>query len=306
LNNYADSFQVNTNSSNLLLLRSAFVTTYRTFQTVQYFNFAKAAELNFIDALNFYPEDTTVILNAIATNSYNIQTISNKAKGLQALDYLLYGVRDYSDVELLNWYMATPNATAYINAVCEELKRLTDIIQQDWSSSYLTTFKNNQGIDQSSSFFLLTNALVENLEKYGRTAKVGVPLGYNGIFEGTTPRLELIEARHSQISLSLLKSYIESYEEFLNGGNGLGYDDYLNTINASFNNVLLSTIINTQLSTIKTKINALEEPYANEIVGDRQKVVELFQAIQQLIITLKVDVASAMSIDMVYQDTDGD
>lgn len=306
LNIYADSFQTNTTEQNLLKLRSAFVKTYKSFQTVQFINFGKALELNIIDAFNNYPEDTTIILNAIQSNSYNIQTISNKAKGLQALDYLLYAVRDYSTTDLVNWYTNTPNAKTYVMAVTAEIKRLTDLVNTDWNNQYLTTFKERQGIDRSSSFFLMTNALVENIEKYGRTAKVGIPLGYNGIFEGTTPRLELIEARHSQISIELLKAHIDAFGSFLSGNNGLGYDDYLNDIDAKFNGTLLSTIIETQVANIKTKINALEEPYASEIVDDRQKVKELFQAFQLLVITLKVDVASAMSIDIIYQDTDGD
>lgn len=306
LNIYADSFQTNTNAQNLLLLRNAFVKTYLTFQTIQGFNFAKANEVDIINAFNFYPEDTTLILNAIQSNTYNIQTISNKAKGLQALDYLLYGIRNYNEADLLQWYANTPNAKLFIKNITTEIKRISDLIYNDWNSTYLSTFKTRQGIDRSSSFFILTNAIIENFEKYGRTAKVGIPLGYNGVFAGSTPRLELIEARHSKISIALLKNYVLAYEELINGKNGLGYDDYLNTIGATFNNTPLSNVLTTQFATLKNKINALEEPYATEIVDDRQKVVETFQAFQQIVITLKTDVASSMSIDIIFQDTDGD
>lgn len=306
LNIYADSFQTNTTEQDLLKLRSAFVKTYKTFQTVQFLNFGKAEELNIVDAFNLYPEDTTIILNAIQSNSYSIQTISNKAKGLQALDYLLYAVRDYSTTDLVNWYNNTPNAKLYLKSITTEIKRISDLIYNDWNNQYLTTFKESQGIDQSSSFFLMTNALVSNFEAKGRSAKVGIPLGYVGTSEGTTLQLELIEARHSNLSIELMKVYVDAIEKILNGKNGLGYDDYLNTIGAEYNGTPLSNIINTQMATLKTKINVLEEPYADEIVNDRQKVKEVFQAFQQLVITFKVDVASAMSIDLIYQDTDGD
>lgn len=307
LNIYADSFQTNTTAQNFSLLQNAYIKTYKTFQTIQYFNFGKAEELELIEAFNFYPEDTTIILNAIQNNSYNIQTIANKAKGLQALDYLLYGIRNYNSTEVLNWFSNTPNATAYVKSIAEEIKRITDLVYNDWNDNYLTEFKNKQGIEASSSFFIMTNAIIGNFEKLGRTGKVGVPLGYNGIFSGDIPRLELIEARHSKISIALMKIYVESFEEFLKGENGLGYDDYLNTIGAKFNNSTpLSTVINTKLNDLKNKINAIEEPYATEIVDNRQKVVETFQAFQQLVITLKVDVSSAMSIDIIYQDSDGD
>lgn len=302
LNIFADSFQNHTNEANLIALRNAYIKTYKDFQKIQYFNFAKALELNIIDAFNFYPEDSTIILNAIQSNIYNIQTISNKAKGLQALDYLLFGIRSYSDAELISWYNATPNAKTYLVNITQEISRISNLIYNDWNTSYLSTFKTRQGIDRSSSFFLLTNALIENFERNFRNSKVGIPLGYYGTLGGS----ELIEARYSKNSIQLIKTYLTSLEEFLNGKNGLGYDDYLNTINARYNDKLLSTTIQEQIANIHTKIDALEEPFADEIVNDNQKVKELFQAIQSLVITLKVDVSLAMSIEIIYQDTDGD
>jgi predicted lipoprotein len=165
LNIFADSFQNHTNEANLIALRNAYIKTYKDFQKIQYFNFAKALELNIIDAFNFYPEDSTIILNAIQSNIYNIQTISNKAKGLQALDYLLFGIRSYSDAELISWYNATPNAKTYLVNITQEISRISNLFYNDWNTSYLSTFKTRQGIDRSSSFFLLTNALIENFEE---------------------------------------------------------------------------------------------------------------------------------------------
>lgn len=302
----AINFNSDPNEENFNILKTYFIKTYASFQRVQFVNIGSALEINLIDAMNFYPEDTSIIMNAINSNSYNIQTINNKAKGLHALDYLLYGFRDYDESEIIDWYANDTNSTDYVLAVTGEIKRTSNTIKNEWETSYLETFKARQGIDKSSSFYILTNAMLENFEKYGRTAKVGIPLGYNGIFEGFTPRLNLVEGKYSNISLQLIESYILGFESILLGNNSLGYDDYLNQIDAKFNNIPLEEVLKTRINDIKTKLALLEEPYSEEITNDRQKVKDLFSAMQQLSITLKVDMASALSIDIIYQDSDGD
>lgn len=302
----ADSFKVNPNAENFSALKNYYVKTYNSFQRVQFIHIGPAEELNLIDALNFYPEDTAVMMNAINTNTYDIKTINNKAKGIQALDYLLYGFRSLDESQLLDWYSDNDNARGYLLAITGEIQFLANSVKDEWESGYLETFKARQGIDKSSSFFILTNAILENFEKYCRTAKVGIPLGYNGIFEGFTPRLNLIEGKYAQISIELMKSYVLAYESLLSGNGDQGYYSYLDQIDARFNDKLLSEVIQERLNTIKTRIDALNEPYEDEIVSNRDNVKAVFAAMQQLAITLKVDVSSAMSIDIIYQDSDGD
>ncbi len=306
LKNIALRFKETPNESNLNKLKTYYIKTYNSFQKVQFVNIGPAEELNIIDALNFYPEDTTLIMSSINSGIYDIKTIGNKAKGIQALDYLLFGFRELNDSDILVWYSNNENSRQFIVDVSNEIFRLSNLVFEEWENSYLQSFKDRQGIDRNSSFFVLTNAMLENFEKYCRTAKVGIPLGYNGIFEGFTPRLNLIEGRHAEISIQLIKSYMNAFEMILSGNDGLGYYEYLDQIGATFNSKPLSEIIKERIITINQRIDLLEEPYADDIVNNRQKVKDVFSAMQQLVITLKVDVSSAMGIDIIYQDSDGD
>jgi predicted lipoprotein len=306
LKSVAQSFKETPNESSFNKLKTYYKNSYNSFQKVQFVNIGPAEELNIIDALNFYPEDTALIMNTLNSESFDIKAIGNKAKGIQALDYLLFGFRDLSEEDILTWYINNDKGRQYLVDICNEIFRLSNAVHKDWEDAYLQNFKDKQGIDRNSSFFVLTNAMLENYEKYCRTAKVGIPLGYNGIFEGLTPRLNLIEGRNAEISIQLIKSYMEAFEMILSGGDGLGYYEYLDQIGATFNNKPLSEIIKDRIKTINERVDLLEEPYADNIVNNRQEVKDVFSAMQQLVITLKVDVSSAMGIDIIYQDSDGD
>lgn len=306
LKSVALKFKETPNESSFEKLKTFYKNSYNSFQKIQFVNIGPAEELNIIDALNFYPEDTTLLMNTLNSESFDIKSIGNKAKGIQALDYLLFGFRSLNEEDILTWYINNEKGRQYLVDISNEIYRISNLVHKEWKDSYLQSFNDRQGIDRNSSFFVLTNAMLENYEKYCRTGKVGIPLGYNGIFEGFTPRLNLIEGRHAEISIELIKSYMEGYEMILSGNDGLGYYEYLDQIGATFNSKPLSEIIKDRIKTINERLDLLEEPYADEVVNNRQKVKDVFSAMQQLVITLKVDVSSAMGIDIIYQDSDGD
>jgi predicted lipoprotein len=308
-----DSFTANISLAGLNELRTAYKNACIAYQKAQVCNIGRAEEISFIGELNFFPERADFIQSAIQSGNYNMNTIDSKAKGFPALDYLLYAVNNYTDNELVEWYKTNANARNYIKAVIGKIKAISEDVYTTWENGYLETFKSRQGIDRSSSLFLLVNAYLENFETQCRTAQVGLPLGYNGIFDNNTPRIDDIEARHSQLSLELLKAHFQAIENIYKGGNGFGLDDYLDQMDARYNNKqstyngeLLSVFINDLFANAHTAINALQEPYAQEIINNRQKVVDVFTALQHIIATFKIDVASAMSIDIIYQDSDGD
>lgn len=300
-----DDFIANTTLSNLNKLRLAYTNAYISYQRTQVSNFGPAEVNNFIEELNFFPEDQSLIHNAISTGSFNMATINNKAKGIQALDYLLYAIKA-DDNAIVTFYVDSTNARNYLSAVVRRAKTISNKVYLEWKNGYITTFKEREGVSASSSIFQLFSGMTENIEKYGRSGKVAFPLGYSGIFPPpnyTSYKLDIIEGRHSLLTLELLKNQLIGFENIFYGNLGLGFDDYLLQIKTNKN---LVNIMNTYIQDAKANIEALNEPYADEIVNRWTEVNKVYASLQRIVVLLKNDIASAMSIDLVYQDTDGD
>ena len=56
----------------------------------------------------------------------------------------------------------------------------------------------------------------------------------------------------------------------------------------------------------KSKVEALDESFANQITADKVKFLETYDAIQKVVVLLKVDMLQALNINVDYTDADGD
>ncbi|MCB9033931.1 MAG: imelysin family protein [Chitinophagales bacterium] len=284
----------------LTAAQNALKQLYLDFETVEMLQFGPAESYLQRTALNNYPTDTTIIQTAIANGITDLQNISNSAKGIHALDYLLFGVAN-SNTDIVNWYSATNNKN-YLTAVMTQVKTVINNVYNEWNpndGNYYNTFINATGVDIASAFGQLSNAIIADYEKYARDGKVGIPLGIRTL---GVPQLNNVEGLYSKTSLQLLENYIINYKSLFNGNNGLGLDDYLNNVGRSD----LSTQINNELQAILNTIDTFNHDLAYEITNNEAAVQTLYSQLQALLLTLKVDMVSAMCLTITYQDVDGD
>ena len=105
---------------------------------------------------------------------------------------------------------------------------------------------------------------------------------------------------------------ILSLNKFINGigysneENGVGFDDYMNFVNAEYNSESLSNVINNKFNEISNGLNSLNDPLSNEVTINKTGVQEVYQELQQLVPFIKVDMTSALGVLITYQDNDGD
>lgn len=288
--------------TNINVAQTAFNNTYKAWQSVQFLQFGPAESPALRTIFNFYPADTVEIISAIQSGSVDVSTLGNDAQGLPALEFLLFG-NESNDQKVLDFITANEDALPLIFALIDKLQTQAKSVSDTWKNAYKSTFTNQEGVDVGSSFGIMTNAIISDMEAYCRDGKVGIPLGVRTL---GTPQLNLIEGKKSNTSLTLLLTYIQAYKSFFKGATGLGYDDYLNTIGAKYNDQNLSDAILQQLAVVETKIGTLNEPFALEISNNKPAVEALYQELQKLTILLKIDMASSMSILITYQDADGD
>ena len=68
----------------------------------------------------------------------------------------------------------------------------------------------------------------------------------------------------------------------------------------------LSSRISDKLDVAIQKINELDENYKNQIQNNNIKFLQTYDAIQEVVVLLKVDMLQLLSINVDYVDADGD
>ncbi len=303
-----NEFISNPNQSSLDNLRASWLTSYKVWQFVEMFNIGKAEEIQYGFQMNVYPVSVSDIENNISSESYDLtHPNNNDAVGFPTVDYMLYGVES-SDQEIINKYSTNTDADKYKNYlsdIIDQMKSLTESVLNDWTSSYRDTFVASTSNSASSSTNKLVNDFIYYYEKSLRTNKVGIPAG---VFS-PTPLPEKVEALYKDnASKELSLDAINAVQDFFNGkhynsfGNGEGLKSYLNAIGETG----LSNSINEKLDNARQKVHLLEDSFYNQVMTDNTKMTVAFDALQEVVVLLKVNMLQAFGISVDYIDADGD
>ena len=311
LDSLVESFTQTPSEEALVDVRNAWVNTLLSWQDISFLDFGPANYIILKEQTNLFPADTTLIEDNISSGTWNLEYNSNyDAKGFQALDYLL-NKRGYTDAELVTYLTSSQNSKNYLNDITDDLLANINYVSSEWvtyKDNFINDFETNS---QGSAISNMINALCLHYEFYLRRGKVGLPLGvFNGFSQQEMP--ELVECYHYGQSLPFCKRAVTSLHNYINGvsysneENGLGLDDYMNFVNAEYNDESLSTVIDNQFSEITTGLNSLNDPLSNEVIINKADVQVVYQKLQQLVPYIKVDMTSALGVLITYQDNDGD
>lgn len=283
---------------NLEEVRAVWKIAYIDWYSVNVYEFGPAMSIGLRSAVGTYPSDTAKIESNISTGGYVLGSVGNiDAIGFSSLDFLLFRVN------ALDYFIAGTNYTQYGLEVIQKMKNEVNSVLNSWNSTYLTTFKNSTGTESTSSFSLFVNEFNKTYE-LAKTAKLGIPIGKQSL---GIQRPEYLEARLSGISLDLLYENVKALQRVYNGNTksgtaGKGFDDYL----VALDRQALSTSINTQLSAILTAIEQFTFTMEQEMISNPQSLDELYTKMQNLVVSIKTDMASAFGVLITYQDNDGD
>ena len=305
-------FTTTPNIDNLSSARNTWKSAVLSWQKSSVFQIGPASDIALRDNVNLFPIDTTLINDNIRNGNYDLDIISNyTTKGFQAIDYLLFGIGN-TENDILEMYTTdtySANRLNYLNDITEDLSSKISSINNNWET-YASEFKSNTGTDAGSSIGLLTNELNLYFERFVRDGKVGIPAGARTFSQ--TPLPEKSEAYYyNQNSTSLFLESINSVKklyigEGLDGTNGLGYDDYLNHLDAQTTSGSLDQAILDQFNVVENKSSNLGNSIAEEVVNNQSEMLEIFEDMQLLNNLLKVEMTNSLEVQITYSDTDGD
>lgn len=287
---------------------------YVKWQHIEMFNIGKAEEIMYFNTINTYPVDELRINENINSKRYDLSNANDwSSQGLSGVDYMLHGIEDNKE-KIIQKYVDDANYGDYLKNLLVIMTSNTDDIVQDWTT-YKDTFVQSSGNSNSSSLNMITNDFVYYFEKGLRANKIGIPAG---IYSGGNTLPSKVEAYYSSknsfqdISKDLAKeALIASENLFLgkssNGVNGPSLKTYLDYIyNSDVNKENLSPIISSNFQKAKEEIDLLDSNFVNQINNDKTKMLNAFDKLQAIVVNMKTDMLSLLSIQVDYIDADGD
>jgi predicted lipoprotein len=313
LSTAATSFTTTPDAASLNTLREIFFNTYKAWQYCAPYEFGPAEAIYLRSSVNTYPTNKSEINSNIGSGTYDFNSISSvDAKGLPALDYLLYGLAE-TDEAILAFYTTDSNASKYKQYILDlvaDINARVSTVYEGWietGGNYISAFVSKTGNDVGSSSGILVNSMNQYYERDLRDLKIGYPVGIRSL---GVPLPNYCEALYSKNSIALANESLIAMQNLFLGfsdENGIGFDDYLVAVGAQYNNKTLAEAIDEQFTTTINKVTLIPEPFSQTVENagvetDDAAYVEL----QKLAVLLKAEMPSKLGILITYQDNDGD
>jgi predicted lipoprotein len=298
LNEGSANFIENTNEENLSILKNLWISAAISFSKTEVGNLGDIQTSAIYFSLYSWGANEIKIENFIASTDTmeesDINGLPTKARGLSAIEYLLF------DTDLTTTVSSFSNQRRidFLTALNANLFIKSSSLKERWEN-YSTAFINNTATDINGSINLIINQvnfLLENIIRF----KVGEPAGLEN---STVINPKLLQADKSEISLEIIKENIAAVKT-LYYGSSEGLDIYVSTIT---NNENINDAIAIAFSAIESSIASISNTTLKKsIENDNYVVNELYNHLKDLIILIKVDVASALSVTVTFTDNDGD
>ena len=306
----AVAFRASKGLSELDALQNSMLTLWTSWKASSPFEFGPAADRALRASLNTFPSDSIQIKSNITAGTWDFNLAANlDAKGFPAMDFMLFGL-GADDNAILDRYLNPQDSAQYQNylaALISDSKSLIESVRDEWQNSYLATFKASLGTDVGSGTSFLVNELNRDLEVI-KTASIGIPIGKQTFGQALPGKCEALYSAHS---ISLIVAQLESIERIykgtsLAGADGYGLKEALDALEAQYQGGSLTEAIDAQFTAAKSAAQAIPTPLSDAVVSNAPSVENAYTEVQKLVILLKTDMASAMSILITYTDADGD
>lgn len=307
LNDAANDFVGQPEIQTLNGLHAAWIEAYMKYQRCSTYEFGPADEVLFRMVLNQFPTKPTKIEDNIESGSYNLEAISNyEAKGFPAIEYLIYNESGNNDAIITSFTAENSQSRKqYLLDLVNDVKENVDYVHQKWEDNYLDFFIKNNGSDAGSSLGFLVNQLNFDYELL-KNKKLGEPYGIKSLGPSFPKEVEAYySAKSKDLALEHLQSIIDL---FLGKGseNGLGFDDYLNALDAKHAEGNLTDVMIKQLETAKSALEEVPDPLSTSMTENRELVKAAYDEVQKQVRYFKSDMPSALGVVIQYTDNDGD
>ncbi|PIY09843.1 MAG: hypothetical protein COZ18_07205 [Flexibacter sp. CG_4_10_14_3_um_filter_32_15] len=299
------NFIQNPSVSTLEAAQTAWKSAYLSFQDANVYNFGAAQGTlgSLVENVGTFPVSETKIENYIAAGNSSLNNFDRDSRGFLGTEYLLFDKE--SKTNIVEKY-TDPNRKEYLLAVVQNIQTEVKKVNDSWANGYKETFTNNTGTDAGSGLSILFNEWNKSYESI-KNFKLGLPLGRRAGQTQSDPKL--VEAYYSKESILFLKAHFENIERIwygktLNGQDGIGFEEYLMSIEGG-EAIVLET--KAQLEEVKKAVELLpNEDLQTQITSNPTAVNSLLTEMQKLTRFFKSEMISLLGITITYDSGDGD
>lgn len=252
--------------------------------------------------------DNDILAGAQPIDTAYIDSIGSSSVGLGVVEYLLFDPAG-GDAAVLAAFNGDDGArrrellaalAAAMPPKAEELRRIWAADGQNYAVAFAAADMDTG--DLQGSINMLTNQLISDVEEIVNS-RLGMPLGKrtNGAL-----RPDLVEAPYSGATLPRIVATLRGERAVFTGGDGLGLDDYLDFLGASYDNAPLSKAITDQFDAAIAALEAINGPLETAIYDDPAGVEAAYQEVFDLLVLLKADMVNQLGLTLTFNDNDGD
>lgn len=304
LSNAAIAFTQNTNEANLVTLRSAWKEAVIDHQHCSAFGFGPGELLlgPYATVLGVFPVNEEKIEATVINPDFDLpNSFDRDVRGFFAVEYLIYG-NGPTDAELVANF--DQNRKDYLLLITNELKLSFDAIVDEWNTSYLQSFINNDGTSAGSSVSLYYNAFIQDYENI-KNFKVELPAGLSAgqpAADGS-----LVEAYYSGFSAELIATHFENSKNIWFGRSRggmelIGFEEYLESV---IGGPALVQTTKEAIFEVDAAIADLPEGSLSENITS-QEVETLRNELQSNTSNFKSSMSSLLGISITFNSGDGD
>jgi predicted lipoprotein len=304
----ATAFTASPSVGTLTTVQSAWQDTYTSWQYANAFNFGPAGEeglrKGLIEEIGTFPISESKMQNAITTGTYNLSDFNRDARGLLAVEYLLFSLTD-DNTAILNSFSSATRKTLLTDLIANINIRVGDVLTA-WNGSYKQSFIANNGTDVGSSTSQFYNEFVRSFETI-KNFKVGLPLGLRPGQTQAEPTK--VEAYHSGKSVIMFKAHVQAAENIwygrkADGTDGIGFEEYLKSVTGG--EALITSTLE-QLALVKSTMNAVPETRLSTQVQSAPTAATNFHTeLQKHTRFFKSDMSSLLGLAITFSSGDGD
>lgn len=299
------NFTQNPSVSTLEAAQSAWKSAYLSFQDANVYNFGAAQGTlgSLLENVGTFPVSTTKIENYITAGNSSLNNFDRDSRGFLGVEYLLFDKENKTNI--VSKYTDSKRKE-YLLAVVQNIQTEVKKVNDSWKNGYKETFTNNIGTDAGSGVSILFNEWNKSFESI-KNFKLGLPLGRRAGQTQADPKL--VEAYYSKESILFLKAHFSTieriwYGKMLNGQDGVGFEEYLMSIEGG-EAIVLET--KAQLEEVEKVINLLpNENLQTQIISNPTAINNVLTEMQKLTRFFKSEMISLLGITITYDSGDGD
>ncbi len=236
----------------------------------------------------------------------SVSVFGSNVLGIRTIEYLIFD-RAGGNAAVLDKFTTAVTGERrmdYLLIAADDLAAAGEALWEYWSPdgrNYAAEFTTHEAVPEQEAISMLANRIIDSHEAM-INMRVGWPLG---VLSGRV-QPEIVEAPYSGASTLQLKATFNMVRIGFTGGEGLGFDDYLDFLGATYEDGSLSDAILAQMDVIEAALNALNAPLDEMLATNPAAVQSLYDEGRRLVVLLKADMASRLGVITTPSDNDGD